>query len=64
VKLPNGEHELIGGSDADRAAVFEWVSLFAHEIVFTHFLHEAEPVVRHVALRPPSPFASIREISV
>jgi hypothetical protein len=42
VKLPNGQHELIGGSDADRAAAFEWVSLFAHEIVFTHFLREDE----------------------
>ena len=40
VKLPNGQHELVGGSDADRAAAFEWVSLFAHEIVFTHFLRE------------------------
>lgn len=37
VKLPNGEHELIGGSDADRTAAVEWVSLFASEIVFTHF---------------------------
>ena len=40
VKLPNGQHELIGGSDADRAAAFEWTSLFAHEIVFTHFCRE------------------------
>ena len=40
VKLPNGQHELIGGSDADRAAAFEWTSLFAHEIVFTHFLRQ------------------------
>ena len=37
VKLPNGQHELIGGSDQDRTAAFEWASLFAHEIVFTHF---------------------------
>jgi hypothetical protein len=36
-KLPNGQHELIGGTDQDRAAAFEWASLFAHEIVFTHF---------------------------
>jgi len=40
VKLPNGQHELVGGSDADRTAAFEWVSLFAHEIVFTHFHRE------------------------
>ncbi|HEX7653710.1 MAG TPA: hypothetical protein VF607_09395 [Verrucomicrobiae bacterium] len=37
VKHPNGQHELLGGTDADRVAAFEWVSLFAHEIVFTHF---------------------------
>ena len=37
VKHRNGQHELIGGSDADRAAAFDWVSLFAHEIVFHHF---------------------------
>jgi hypothetical protein len=42
VKLPNGQHELIGGSEADRTAAFEWASLFAHEIVFTHF-HGQEP---------------------
>jgi hypothetical protein len=40
VKLPNGQHELLGGSDNDRIAAFEWVSLFAHEIVFTHFYRE------------------------
>jgi hypothetical protein len=40
VKLPNGQHELLGGSDADRTAAFEWVSLFAHKIVFTHFHRE------------------------
>jgi hypothetical protein len=40
VKLPNGQHELLGGSDADRTAAFEWISLFAHEIVFTHFHRE------------------------
>jgi len=37
VRCRNGQHELIGGSAADRLAAFEWVSLFAHEIVFTHF---------------------------
>ena len=41
VKLPNGQHELIGGTDQDRTAAFEWATLFAHEIVFTHFLREA-----------------------
>ena len=42
VKLPNGQHELLGGTDADRTAAFEWASLFAHEIVFTHFCREAD----------------------
>lgn len=49
VKLSNGQHELVGGSDADRAAAFEWVSLFAHEIVFTHFLRET-PASRNNSL--------------
>lgn len=31
----NGRHELLGGSPSDLAAAREWVSLFAHEIVFT-----------------------------
>jgi len=40
IRRPNGQHELIGGADADRANAFEWSSLFAHEIVFTHFHRE------------------------
>ena len=55
VKLPNSQHELIGGTDADRAAANEWVSLFAHEIVFTHFHREAKPMAGRVTLRPPRP---------
>jgi hypothetical protein len=46
VKHRNGQHELIGGTSADRANAFEWVSLFAHEIVFTHFNREPSPVCR------------------
>jgi len=42
VKLANGQHELLGGTEADRAAAYEWTSLFAHEIVFTHFHRAAE----------------------
>jgi hypothetical protein len=33
---------LIGGTDSDQIAAFEWASLFAHEIVFKHF-HREEP---------------------
>jgi len=43
VKHLNGQHELIGGSTADRAEAFEWVTLFAHEIVFSHFHRERQP---------------------
>ena len=35
VRLHNGRHELIGGSASDLIAAQEWVSLFAHEIVFS-----------------------------
>ena len=40
IRHRDGRHELIGGTDADRTAAFEWVSLFAHEIVFAHFYRE------------------------
>ena len=46
VRLPNGQHELIGGTNADRTAAFEWTSLFAHEIVFTHFHRVAQTPCR------------------
>jgi hypothetical protein len=42
IRQPNGQHELLGGTGTDRSAAFEWVSLFAHEIVFTHF-HREKP---------------------
>ena len=53
IRLSNGEHELIGGTNADRTSAFEWVSLFAHEIVFTHYHRESKPAVGRIALRPP-----------
>ena len=34
VQRTDGKHELVGGSDDDYTAAKEWVSLFAHEIVF------------------------------
>ena len=40
IRRPNGQHEIVGGNDTDRAAAVEWSSLFAHEIVFTHFHRE------------------------
>ena len=50
IRRPNGQHELVGGTDADRADAFEWSSLFAHEIVFTHFHRED-----HARSRPRKP---------
>ena len=38
-RLPNGRHQLVGGTGADRSAAIEWASLFAHEIVFTQIHH-------------------------
>jgi hypothetical protein len=35
VQLTNGKYELVEGSDDDYTAAKEWVSLFAHEIVFS-----------------------------
>ena len=34
IRHDNGRHELIGGSASDVTAANEWVSLFAHDIVF------------------------------
>jgi hypothetical protein len=34
VQRTDGKPELVGGSDGDYTAAKEWVSLFAHEIVF------------------------------
>ncbi len=52
VKLPNGQHELIGGTDSNRANAFEWASLFAHEIVFTHFHRTPFRSGGNISLRP------------
>ena len=46
VRNSNGQHELIGGTNTDRTAAFEWVSLFAHEIVFTHFHRQPDAPCR------------------
>lgn len=35
VKNLDGRHELVGGTASDHAAAGEWISLFAHGIVFT-----------------------------
>lgn len=46
IRQSDGQHELVGGSEADRRAAYEWVSLFGHEIVFTHFFRP-EPAEIH-----------------
>jgi len=43
IKLPNGRHELIGGTATDLATASEWASLFAHEVVFSQRNHVAIP---------------------
>ena len=35
IRRANGRHELIGGTESDFTAAKEWISLFAHEIVFS-----------------------------
>jgi hypothetical protein len=35
IKRPDGKHELVGGNENNFTEAREWVSLFAHEIVFT-----------------------------
>jgi len=55
IRRPDGQHELIGGTDADRADAHEWASLFAHEIVFTHFRREA-----NARCRPRKPWLAPR----
>jgi hypothetical protein len=46
VQHQNGRHELLGGSLGDLIAAREWVSLFAHEIVFTHPGRPERPACR------------------
>ena len=35
IKRPDGKHELAGGNEINFTEAREWVSLFAHEVVFT-----------------------------
>jgi hypothetical protein len=35
IQRTDGKHELVGGSEGDYVEAKEWVSLFAHEIVFS-----------------------------
>ena len=55
VRHQNGRHELLGGSLGDLVAAREWVSLFAHEIVFTHPGRPERPARRSGWHRQPLP---------
>ena len=35
IQRADGKHELVGGSDRDNTEAKEWVSLFAHHVVFS-----------------------------
>jgi hypothetical protein len=35
IQRADGKHELVGGCDRDLTEAKEWVSLFAHEVVFS-----------------------------
>jgi hypothetical protein len=35
IKRADGKHELVGGNEGDYTEAKEWVSLFAHEVVFS-----------------------------
>jgi hypothetical protein len=60
VKLPNGHHELRGGTDTDRLAAYEWTSLRAPEIVFTHFHREAGVGAPRGGVRSPAGRLTLR----
>ena len=35
IQRADGKYELVGGSDRDHTEAKEWISLFAHEVVFS-----------------------------
>ena len=45
-KRSDGKHELVGGNENDFTQTKEWVSLFAHEIVFNRLRVNRRPVDR------------------
>lgn len=46
IKRADGKHELVGGNESDFTQTKEWVSLFAHEIVFNRLRVNRRPVDR------------------
>lgn len=54
VRDRRGRHKLIGGTVDDVLAAQEWVSLFAHEIVFDPSRRPAKPCCQGRRLIPPA----------
>ena len=56
VEHASGRHELVGGNAGDLTAAHEWVSLFAHEIVFSRATRQAVGPCRLRAKTLPARF--------
>src|SRR5215472_9143580 len=56
----DGRHELIGGTVSDLTAAREWISLFAHEIVFDQPKRTARPPCHPSRHRIPAMFKQQR----
>jgi hypothetical protein len=52
IQRADGKHELLGGSEEDYTEAKEWVSLFAHEIVFSQPMKRRQDL--NSALAPTS----------
>jgi hypothetical protein len=60
VRHTDGRYELIGGATCDLVAAKEWVSLFAHEIVFDQSTRRPKPRCHAGRHRIPSVFKQQR----
>ena len=59
IKYLDGKVELRGGSDQDRAAAQEWMSLFWHEAVVGEVQGEAARVPLRIEAHPTNPRAPL-----
>jgi hypothetical protein len=51
IKRVDGEYELVGGGEGDYTKAKEWVSLFAHEIVFSRPMKRRQSSALHAVSR-------------
>jgi hypothetical protein len=51
---PNGKYELVGGGEGDYTDAKEWVSLFAHDIVFKRRIFRRSPTAVGRRFNPTS----------